>query len=172
MEQQFAVVVSSGGILLVAAVFLWVALKAGSGGDGEAVGRAVTSIRSRTFWSLAVVAALSIAISLFHLPYAAGAAELRTATVVEVIGSQWRWEMSRSTVPLGEPIEFRVSATDVNHGFAIYDEALAVQAQVQAMPGYTNVLRHTFTKPGVYKLLCLEYCGVAHHVMAAELTVR
>jgi len=44
-------------------------------------------------------------------------------------------------------------------------------AQTQAMPGYTNVLRHTFKDPGNYKILCLEYCGLVHHGMMSELTV-
>jgi cytochrome c oxidase subunit 2 len=44
-------------------------------------------------------------------------------------------------------------------------------AQVQAMPGYTNSVHYTFDKPGKYKILCMEYCGVAHHSMIANLTV-
>jgi cytochrome c oxidase subunit 2 len=44
-------------------------------------------------------------------------------------------------------------------------------AQTQSMPGYTNVLRHTFDEPGTYKILCLEYCGLGHHEMSAEINV-
>ena len=36
------------------------------------------------------------------------------------------------------------------------------------MPGYTNVLRYTSSK---LKILCLEYCGMTHHDMMAEITV-
>jgi cytochrome c oxidase subunit 2 len=39
------------------------------------------------------------------------------------------------------------------------------------MPGYINVLRYTFNEPGVYRVLCLEYCGVAHHEMTADIKV-
>jgi len=41
----------------------------------------------------------------------------------------------------------------------------------EPMPGYINKLRYTFTTPGTYRVLCLEYCGVAHHEMAADITV-
>lgn len=48
---------------------------------------------------------------------------------------------------------------------------MRIVAQTQAMPGYTNVLRYTFTEPGVYRVLCLEYCGVEHHDMKTEINV-
>jgi hypothetical protein len=38
----------------------------------------------------------------------------------------------------------------VNLGFAIYDPDFEIVAQTQAMPGYINVLRYTFTEPGTY----------------------
>ena len=72
---------------------------------------------------------------------------------------------------VGEPVEFRVTSADVNHGFGIYDESLRLLAQTQAMPGYTNRLRFTFQKPGKYRILCLEYCGLGHHEMPAEISV-
>ena len=43
--------------------------------------------------------------------------------------------------------------------------------QVQAMPGYDNLLHITFTHRGLYKVLCLEYCGINHHTMASKLFV-
>ena len=39
------------------------------------------------------------------------------------------------------------------------------------MPGVTNRLVHTFTQPGKYRILCLEYCGLAHHGMILEFDV-
>lgn len=39
------------------------------------------------------------------------------------------------------------------------------------MPGYVNRLVHTFDRPGRYRLLCLEFCGVVHHDMVAEFEV-
>lgn len=91
---------------------------------------------------------------------------------VTVDSHQWYWIMTPSTVKAGQPVEFQVSSADVNHGFGIYDEKLTLVAQTQAMPGYTNKLIHTFDKPGKYKILCLEYCGLAHHAMISELTVE
>lgn len=78
----------------------------------------------------------------------------------------------RMTLPAGEMVEFRVTSSDVNHGFAIYDANMKLIAQTQAMPGYVNKLRWKFDTPGEYSVLCLEYCGAAHHVMKATLIVE
>jgi hypothetical protein len=55
--------------------------------------------------------------------------------------------------------------------YQICATGMRIVAQTQAMPGYTNVLRYTFTEPGVYRVLCLEYCEIAHHRMKAQITV-
>lgn len=75
-------------------------------------------------------------------------------------------------LPVNQVVEFRVTSFDVNHGFAIYDPSTHLVAQVQAMPGYVNRLRHKFTEPGTYEILCLEYCGIAHQVMKTSFTVK
>jgi cytochrome c oxidase subunit 2 len=69
-------------------------------------------------------------------------------------------------------VEIRVSTSDVNHGFGLYDAGNRLVAQTQAMPGYTNVIRHRFTGAGTYRVLCLEYCGLGHHTMTAQLVVN
>jgi cytochrome c oxidase subunit 2 len=60
----------------------------------------------------------------------------------------------------------------VNHSFALYDEQRQMLTQIQAMPGFVNKVRHRFTAPGNYQILCLEYCGLAHHGMVAAFTVH
>jgi cytochrome c oxidase subunit II len=34
-----------------------------------------------------------------------------------------------------------------------------------------NRLVYTFARPGRYRVLCLEYCGLAHHGMNSEFEV-
>jgi heme/copper-type cytochrome/quinol oxidase subunit 2 len=55
--------------------------------------------------------------------------------VIRAAGHQWRWEIDRDTVRVGQLVEFEVTATDVNHGFAIYKDKTHMVAQAQAMPG-------------------------------------
>jgi cytochrome c oxidase subunit 2 len=74
-------------------------------------------------------------------------------------------------VPAGQPVEIRVTTADVNHGFGLYDANNRLVTQTQAMPGFTNVIRHVFTTPGTYRVLCLEYCGLGHHTMFSQIVV-
>jgi cytochrome c oxidase subunit 2 len=128
-------------------------------------------IRTFFFWSLIALGVPLTIFTLSGLPYGVAARTAGKAQLVEVKGTQWQWELSRSEVTAGRPVEFRVTAGDVNHGMGIYDKTLRLVAQVQAMPGFTNRLVYTFAEPGTYQLLCLEYCGLVHHEMIAELKV-
>ena len=81
------------------------------------------------------------------------------------------WDLDQSEVVAGEPVEFRVTSADVNHGFGVYDATGVLVAQTQAMPGYVNRLTHVFETPGTYQVLCLEYCGLVHHNMTTGLVL-
>ena len=92
--------------------------------------------------------------------------------VIRASASQWRWELDRDMVAPGQLVQFEVTSRDVNHGFAIYKDKNHLVAQAQTMPGYVNKLQLRFAEPGDYEVLCLEYCGVAHHAMRTVIKVR
>ncbi len=137
--------------------------------------------RVRKYYAAALAVALlgALAWSLPHTPYGAYSSE-EPAMRVEVIGRMWFWEFKPSdgssadslVIPLGKAVEFEVTAADVNHGFGIYDSEGHLVGQTQAMPGYTNRLRLRFDEPGHYSVLCMEYCGMVHHMMINGFTVR
>lgn len=130
-------------------------------------------IRTRLFWLLVALFGTPMVLTLIDLPYDAVRPAIGAGSVQEIraTGYMWRWELSADRIEARRPVEFRVTSGDVNHGFGIYDPDMKIVAQVQAMPGITNTLRHTFDREGVYKIMCLEYCGLAHHNMVAEFTV-
>ncbi len=154
----------------IAGVFVITALSAKSIADYAGVVDKGYRLRKIFFGVLVVTAVVACAGTLGRLPYAQ-AAQGDGRQTVNAIGYQWYWELSRDTVKRGQPVEFRVTAADVTHGFAVYDADLKLVTQTQATPGYTNILQHTFDRPGTYKILCLEYCGLSHHGMMAQLTV-
>lgn len=172
--QQIAWQVSLILMTLVALGFIFVAINSGTREEdyGHAVHKAY-SLRTKLFWTLVLVLGPVMIYTLLHLPYKTSRNQSTSgaAQVVNVTGYQWRWELSRDHVEMGQPVEFHVTSADVNHGFAIYDPDLLIVAQTQAMPGYTNILRYTFNKEGTYRILCLEYCGIAHHNMMTEIKV-
>jgi cytochrome c oxidase subunit II len=176
MQQQIAWLLSLALMMLVALGFAFVALNSGRRTeDYTPIQLRGYRIRTKLFWALVAVLGPAMIYNLRDLPYSAAHAHANAsgapALVIEAKGFQWRWELSRSQVPVGQSVEFHVTSADVNHDFAIYDPGMHVVAQTQAMPGYTNKLDYTFSKPGTYKILCLEYCGIAHHNMMSEIKV-
>lgn len=158
-------------VALAAAVFLYVVAHSGDRVEHERVKRPADRLRTGLFWLLVVVGVIVAGVTLRDLPYAA---ETRAPVdqVVNVTAHQWYWDIDETELTTGHPVEFRITSDDVNHGFGIYDADTRLVAQAQAMPGYTNRLRHTFDRPGTYRILCLEFCGIGHHAMEAELDVQ
>jgi len=170
MEQRIAVLVSAvlGAVLLV--IFAGVARSANGTASPEAVATSAARWRKTVLWTLVLLFVPVIGYSLTKLPYASGAAA-PAEVVVRVTGTQWAWTVTPDTVPVGKSVEIRVTGADVNHGFGLYDTNDRLITQTQAMPGFTNVIRHTFTAPGTYRVLCLEYCGLGHHTMFSRIVV-
>ncbi len=140
----------------------------------------------KRFWFLLilfVVLGIFASVTIPKSPYFLFADET-PKKIVHVSAMQFAFILSEKAIdpksPSGEPIElpanelveFRVTSLDVNHGFAIYDQSNTLITQTQAMPGYVNRLRHKFKEPGKYNILCLEFCGMAHHGMRSSFIVK
>jgi cytochrome c oxidase subunit 2 len=172
MHQEAAWFVSLALIGVLAAVFGWVVSGSGDRVDYHRVQTRGYLWRKRLFAALVAVGVPITGWTLADLPYSAPLEQGGEAVHIKATGYQWFWQLDKSTVQVGQPVVFHVETADVNHGFGIYDESMRLLAQTQAMPGYTNKLAYTFEKPGTYRILCLEYCGAAHHQMQAEFTVE
>jgi cytochrome c oxidase subunit II len=123
------------------------------------------------WWVFVVVLVAGVAVTLISLNPWPHASATPIDRQVNVEARQWSWALTSNEIKRGERIQFNVTSVDVNHGFALYDPQQKMVAQVQAMPGFVNRVSHQFTQVGAYKILCLEYCGVAHHGMVAEIQV-
>ena len=159
---------------LVGGIFLWVAANASRAGrDGSSSARAASQWRGRVFWLTLLAGVVISFATLIEWPIAGHAvAANKPDTVIRAVGQQWRWTLDKNAVRAGDLIEFQITADDVNHGFAIYQGKSRIVAQAQAMPGYVNKLQVRFAEPGEYEVLCLEYCGLAHHGMRATIKVE
>jgi cytochrome c oxidase subunit 2 len=71
-------------------------------------------------------------------------------------------------VPVGARVTFYVTSTDVMHGFSVTETDL----NVMVTPGWVSQIAHTFSRPGKYLLVCNEYCGAGHQLMAGDIEVR
>ncbi len=66
---------------------------------------------------------------------------------------------------------FSMKTTDTTHGFGLYSPDGVLLGQNQIVPGYDNYYYFQFEKPGIYKVLCMEYCGAGHQVMVSYIQV-
>ena len=143
---------------VVVGVFVFIAINAGKESvDYGPVQAKAFGIRTGLFWVVVVAATRG--------DVAEGAVK------IQVEGRQWLWTLSQDSVTVDDTVVFEVTAGDVNHGLGVYDPNMRLLGQTQAMPGYVNSLQITLREPGMYKLLCLEYCGTAHHAMMSNFEV-
>jgi len=125
-----------------------------------------------TRWGLIVVTLLVLLtlLTIFSTPYFTSSAESGRAQVVRVEGVQFAWVIKPNRVRAGVPVQFRIHSKDVNHAFALY-RGNKLEVQVQVPPDFEQRLTHTFDKPGRYRVICLEFCGVNHHLMQSQIEV-
>lgn len=185
MTQQLLVLISflilSGALVLVFQMVFLSTKKASAIAPAR-----VNRYRGFWFFTLAIILGVVFFFTLPRSPYLLFVDE-RPEKIIVVTAQQFAFILSDESLdrekapaeasgsivlPAGGLIEFRVTSRDVNHGFGIFNPDHTLIAQVQAMPGYVNRLRIRLEKPGVYNVLCLEYCGIAHFVMRTSLEVK
>lgn len=92
---------------------------------------------------------------------------------LEAHSAQWSWTFSypggQTTqgvlhVPAGEPFLIRITSADVIHSFWVP----RLGGKMDAVPGRTNLLVLRADRPGVYRGVCAEYCGIGHTQMVFE----
>jgi cytochrome c oxidase subunit 2 len=123
-------------------------------------------------WFVIAVAALGVLLlaTIPFTPYGQGSATADEQRV-EVNGAQFAWITDPNTLEAGRPVRFAVTASDVNHGFGVYNDDDVMLLQVQAVPDHTTEVTYTFKVPGTYQIVCLEFCGVNHHNMIGTFEV-
>jgi len=97
--------------------------------------------------------------------------------VVDVTGQQWAWTYYYPSLgvqshvlelPLGRPVEFRVTSDDVLHGFVIDELGVAMDAN----PGFwVTAPIVTPNRLGQMTARCVELCGLYHTYMWTQVTV-
>jgi cytochrome c oxidase subunit 2 len=95
------------------------------------------------------------------------AAEPDGSVTVRLIAQQYAFVPDCARVPVDTPVKFRITSTDVIHGFLLP----ATNVNTMVMPGFIAEVRTRFSRPGVYNMPCHEFCGDGHHGMWARVNV-
>jgi cytochrome c oxidase subunit 2 len=90
---------------------------------------------------------------------------------IDVIGHQWWWEFryagtsavtaNEVHVPVGVPVELRLSTADVIHSFWVPQ----LSPKTDLIPKKVNTTWLTASRPGTFRGECAEFCGAEHGFM-------
>jgi cytochrome c oxidase subunit II len=90
------------------------------------------------------------------------------SVVIDVVGYQYWWSAhyraeqvtvaNEIHVPVGEPVELRLTSADVIHSFWVP----GLQGKLDVLPDGTNTLVIEADEAGVYDGECAEFCGLQH----------
>ncbi len=92
------------------------------------------------------------------------------AMQIYVVGKQWMWKLQHETgqreinelhIPVGRNVKLTMTTEDVLHDFAIP----AFRTKADVVPGRYSTIWFEATKPGKYRIQCMEYCGLNHSGM-------
>ena len=102
-------------------------------------------------------------------PFTTGSLTQKTDRHYELhmVARMWAFDPAEVVVPLGTRLDVFVSSRDVTHGFHVTGTKL----NLAAVPGAVNFGKVTFGKPGIYPIVCNEYCGMGHHGMYGVIRV-
>ncbi len=84
------------------------------------------------------------------------------------VGRVFSFTPASIEVPAGSRVTFYVTSADVEHGFSIPETGV----NTMVTPGWVSQVAHTFKERGTFLLICNEYCGGGHHLMAAKVVVK
>ncbi len=84
------------------------------------------------------------------------------------VAAMWQFQPSEIYIPVGSEVDFYLTSKDVVHGFNIAQKNI----NMMAVYGAINKTTVKFDKPGVYDIICHEYCGIGHQNMRAQVIVN
>ncbi len=87
---------------------------------------------------------------------------------VFAIARMWQFQPAKIEIPAGTDVDIYLTSNDVVHGFNIAEK----NVNMMAVFGAINKTTVRFDKPGVYDIVCHEYCGVGHQNMRAQVVVN
>jgi cytochrome c oxidase subunit II len=91
-----------------------------------------------------------------------------TSYEIFYVAKMWAFEPAEVYLPVGSEVDLYLTSQDVVHGFHIEKKGV----NLMAVPGGINKTTFTFKEPGVYKVVCHEYCGTGHQSMVSEIIVN
>lgn len=178
----FVILTTMAGSIAVAVITMYFLIRYRAGGRGKVEvspdERASLHRTGMPIWfEVALIAGL---LGLFVMWWVLGFRQFvqirsapRDSIEVYVTAKKWMWifaypngEGSNATlyVPVGRPVKLVMTSRDVIHSFFVPEFRL----KQDVVPGRVTTMWFEATAPGVYPILCTEYCGTEHSTMRGQ----
>ncbi len=82
-------------------------------------------------------------------------------------GQMWLWYPVLK-LKKNQTYRLHISSIDLNHGLSIQP----LNMNFHVLPGYDHVLTIKPTSSGEFPIICNEFCGIGHHMMAGRIIVE
>jgi cytochrome c oxidase subunit II len=129
------------------------------------------------FWWTAIPTILVVILSIYSVKIWADLQNTQgDVLTVEAIGYQFGFQyrypklaqpVAEFHLPVNTPTTIHVTSRDVIHGFWVPE----LRMKADMVPGLINTIRVTPTVPGTYRVVCSEFCGLAHGAMKGTVVV-
>ncbi|MDR0792616.1 MAG: cytochrome c oxidase subunit II [Chitinophagaceae bacterium] len=86
---------------------------------------------------------------------------------VYIVTQMWSFGPDVITLPAGSEVNLYVTSKDVVHGFDIDKKGV----NLMAIPGALSSATVKFSEPGIYRVVCHEYCGIGHQNMQGQFII-
>ena len=86
---------------------------------------------------------------------------------VRMIAQQYLFIPHCILVPAAVPVHLRITSADAVHSLTFNDTDYAVKV----LPGTITEAELQFSRAGIYKTTCREFCGAGHYAMRSEMKV-
>ncbi|NPB04645.1 MAG: cytochrome C oxidase subunit II [Thermotogae bacterium] len=80
---------------------------------------------------------------------------------LKLLGRMWAFQPNEIVIPAGSKVTIYTTSLDVQHGFEIEGKAV----NLMVIPGAVNKAEVVFNRPGEYRFVCNEFCGIGHQGM-------
>jgi len=85
-----------------------------------------------------------------------------------LLAKMWTYEPNNIEIPVNSVVDLYATSKDVVHGINIAEK----DVNIMAIPGVIGYEQVKFDKPGEYKVICHEFCGVGHQNMTITINVK
>jgi cytochrome c oxidase subunit 2 len=167
-------------IVTIYTIYFAIVFRAPKGAPPNSIGVQIHDAPVLEFWWTAIPTILVVILSIYSVKIWADLQNTAgDVLTVEAIGYQFGFQFrypklttptSELHLPAGTPTTIHVTSrsTDVIHGFWIPE----FRQKADMVPGLVNTIRITPTRIGTYRIICSEFCGVAHGGMKGTLIVQ